>query len=62
MIIINLLMNISNSTLPNEGFNSSLHEEVPRGRDYDFTDIIALIGNGYKNASVSFLQTFWSNI
>ena len=51
-------MNISNSTFPNEGLNSSLHEEVYRSRDYDFTDIIALIGNGYKKAPVSILNNF----
>ena len=55
-------MNISNSTFPNEGLNSSLREEIPRRRDYDFTDIIALIENGYKKAPVSILQNFWSKV
>ena len=62
MLVINLLMNISNSTFPT-GFNSSRessHKELNRDynyfiEDYDYGYIIALIGNGY------FLYRFFFN-
>ena len=52
MLVINLLMNISNSTSP-DALNSSRRNHESRYnpciRDYDYGNIIALIGTGYQD-------------
>ena len=69
MLVINLLMNISNSTFPAD-LNSSReisHKELNRDynyfiEDYDYGYIIALIGNGYTQPLPFFRMVIFKEI